>query len=78
MGDCQQLNGNISLTNNCKISYVSQTAWIVNATLKDNILFGNEFNEERYQKVLFACSLEADLLLLEFGDLTEIGEKGMQ
>jgi ABC-type multidrug transport system fused ATPase/permease subunit len=45
--------------------------------LKDNILFGKRLNEAEYQKVINACALSLDLTLLPDGDLTEIGEKGI-
>ena len=48
-----------------------------NASVKDNILFGLPFRQERYQDVLDACSLVSDLKILEDGDATEIGEKGI-
>lgn len=57
------------------MAYVPQQAWIQNATLKDNILFGSPLDETRYQQVLEACALLPDLQLLPGGDLTEIGEK---
>ena len=57
------------------IAYVAQQAWIQNMTLKDNILFGAPFNEERYNAVLDACALRPDLQILPAGDMTEIGEK---
>ncbi|KAJ7785936.1 hypothetical protein B0H16DRAFT_1681200 [Mycena metata] len=44
---------------------------------QENILFGSEFNEERYKKVLHQCALERDLELFEAGDATEVGEKGL-
>lgn len=59
------------------IAYAAQQAWIQNATMKDNILFGRPFNEELYQKVLGACALLPDLEVLPAGDMTEIGEKGV-
>lgn len=52
-----------------------QQAWIQNATLKDNILFGQAPNEEKYQNALEACALKTDLEVLPGGDQTEIGEK---
>lgn len=52
-----------------------QQAWIQNATLKDNILFGQAPNEQKYQNILEACALKADLEVLPGGDHTEIGEK---
>lgn len=57
------------------MAYVPQQAWIQNATLKNNILFGSPLDEARYQQVLEACALLPDLKLLPGGDLTEIGEK---
>lgn len=52
-----------------------QQAWIQNATLKDNILFGQAPNDEKYQNALEACALKTDLEVLPGGDQTEIGEK---
>lgn len=57
------------------MAYVPQQAWIQNATLRDNILFGKPYVEKKYQCVLEACSLTPDLEVLPGGDLTEIGEK---
>ena len=59
------------------IAYVPQTPFIMNATLRDNILFGKEYNEERYQKVIEMCCLAPDIAILPAGDQTEIGEKGI-
>ncbi|GAA5837403.1 hypothetical protein JCM5353_002686 [Sporobolomyces roseus] len=58
-------------------AFVPQQAWLQNATVKDNILFGLPFRQKRYQDVLDACSLVSDLKILEDGDATEIGEKGI-
>lgn len=57
------------------LAYVPQEAWIQNATLRDNILFGSEFHRKKYDKVIEACALKADLEILQGGDRTEIGEK---
>ena len=57
------------------VAFVPQQAWIQNATLRDNILFGNVYNEQKYRCVLDACALTPDLEVLPGGDLTEIGEK---
>lgn len=59
------------------VSYCTQSPWVVNDTLKSNILFGREFDEERYQKVIHACALVDDLAVLPAGDQTEIGERGI-
>ncbi|KAL8158488.1 hypothetical protein V2J09_000025 [Rumex salicifolius] len=60
-----------------KIAYVSQTAWIQSGTIRDNILFGSSMEKDRYQETLEKCSLVKDLELLPCGDMTEIGERGV-
>jgi ABC-type multidrug transport system fused ATPase/permease subunit len=57
------------------VAYVPQEAWIQNATVQENILFGNKMDETRYQRILEACALTQDLSTLPAGDQTEIGEK---
>jgi ABC-type multidrug transport system fused ATPase/permease subunit len=57
-----------------RISYASQSAWIQNATLRDNVLFGTPYDQERYDRVVFACALLSDFKLLAAGDMTEIGK----
>ncbi|KAK7691491.1 hypothetical protein QCA50_004890 [Cerrena zonata] len=59
------------------VSYVPQTAWIMNATLRENILFGRETDEHKLQDIIRACCLEHDLEMLPHGEDTEIGEKGI-
>jgi len=58
-------------------AYVPQTPWCAHGTIRDNILFGKPWNEEKYRQVLWACALETDLTLFEDSDLTQIGERGM-
>ena len=67
--------GNIKLSG--KISFVSQNPWILNTTVEENILFFSKKDEEKYKKVISICQLESDLLTLQKGDQTEIGEKGL-
>jgi ABC-type multidrug transport system fused ATPase/permease subunit len=59
------------------VAYVAQSAWLLNATIRDNILFGEPYEEKRYNSVIRQCALTKDLDNLEGGDLTEIGEKGI-
>uniref|UniRef100_A0A8B9QHE4 Canalicular multispecific organic anion transporter 1 n=1 Tax=Apteryx owenii TaxID=8824 RepID=A0A8B9QHE4_APTOW len=75
LGEMENIKGHINIQGS--LAYVPQQAWIQNATLKDNILFGSELDEARYQQVLKACALLPDLELLPAGDQTEIGEKGI-
>lgn len=57
------------------VAYVPQQAWIQNATVQDNIVFGREKLKTWYHRVLEACALLPDLDILPAGDATEIGEK---
>lgn len=57
------------------VAYVSQQAWIQNATVRENILFSRAFDSNRYENVLDACALRQDLEMLSAGDATEIGER---
>ncbi|KAJ8283939.1 hypothetical protein COCON_G00027890 [Conger conger] len=75
LGEMEKLEGDISIRGS--VAYVPQQAWIQNATLRDNILFGNPYNEQKYRGVLDACALTPDLEMLPGGDQTEIGEKGI-
>jgi ABC-type multidrug transport system fused ATPase/permease subunit len=59
-----------SITLKGKVAYAAQSPWILNATLRDNILFGLPMDQERYDRVLAACQLSHDLDMLEDGDLT--------
>ncbi|XP_065096312.1 multidrug resistance-associated protein 1 [Paramisgurnus dabryanus] len=75
LGDTEKRSGTVSVRGS--IAYVPQQAWIQNASLQDNILFGREKKESWYQRVLEACALLPDLDNLPAGDATEIGEKGL-
>ena len=59
------------------IAFCSQEAWIQNKTIRDNILFGKELDEKMYWEVIRVCMLRSDLQILPGGDLTEIGERGI-
>ncbi|KAG9067480.1 hypothetical protein KI688_012263 [Linnemannia hyalina] len=59
------------------LAYVSQTAWILNATVRENILFGRPFDKERYLETIRSCALVPDFKMLVSGDKTVIGEKGI-
>lgn len=59
------------------IAYASQTPWLQQKSIRENILFGEKMDEERYEEVLEACALNPDLDMLEDGDGTEIGAKGV-
>lgn len=59
------------------VAYAAQESWVQHETIRDNILFGSEFDELRYRKVIHQCGLSQDLALFEAGDKTEVGEKGL-
>ncbi|KAL0954603.1 hypothetical protein HGRIS_003563 [Hohenbuehelia grisea] len=75
IGEMRKIHGSISFGG--RIAYCPQVAWIQNATLRDNILFGQPFDEGRYWQAIEDACLATDLLVLPDGDLTEIGEKGI-
>uniref|UniRef100_A0A8C2HJ52 ABC-type glutathione-S-conjugate transporter n=1 Tax=Cyprinus carpio TaxID=7962 RepID=A0A8C2HJ52_CYPCA len=75
LGETEKRSGAVSVKGS--VAYVPQQAWIQNASLQDNILFGREKKESWYQRVLEACALLPDLDNLPAGDTTEIGEKGL-
>ncbi|XP_078514280.1 ATP-binding cassette sub-family C member 5-like isoform X2 [Lissotriton helveticus] len=74
LGQMNLLQGTISASDS--FAYVAQQAWIFNATLRENILFGELYDEEKYNASLEACCLYPDISCLPQGDMTEIGERG--
>ncbi|KZP16437.1 ABC protein [Athelia psychrophila] len=75
IGEMRRSAGHVSFGG--RVSYCSQTAWIQNATLRNNILFGQPFEEDRYWQAVENACLLPDLDVLPDGDGTEIGEKGI-
>lgn len=62
---------------NGSLAYAQQTPWIQNMTIRDNILYGEEMDKAHYYDTIKLCELERDFEILPAGDLTEIGEKGI-
>ncbi|XP_077478235.1 multidrug resistance-associated protein 1-like [Stigmatopora argus] len=75
LGEMTQRSGSVLVGGS--LAYVPQQAWIQNATLEENVLFGLERKERWYGRVLEACAMRPDLESLPAGDATEIGEKGL-
>lgn len=78
------LAGFMKMTNPDKGTYtvnddllLCSSPWIQNATVRENILFGRPYDEQKYRRIIHACSLESDLDLLPARDYTEIGERGI-
>ncbi|KAL9971712.1 hypothetical protein ACROYT_G017914 [Oculina patagonica] len=69
------INGETSCVG--KIAWVSQQPWVFSGTVRDNILFGEPFDPERYRMALQACDLNKDLLRFPDGDMTVVGERGI-
>ncbi|KAM3389632.1 hypothetical protein ACQJBY_011653 [Aegilops geniculata] len=75
LGEMPKLAGAVRVSGSR--AYVPQTAWILSGNIRDNILFGNPYDKEKYEKIIQACALTKDLELFANGDLTEIGERGI-
>ncbi|PVU98628.1 hypothetical protein BB559_001437 [Furculomyces boomerangus] len=75
LGEMHKSRGQVTIKGN--IAFATQQPWIMNATVRDNILFGYRFDSAFYKKVIYACGLEPDFKMLPDGDSTEIGERGI-
>ena len=75
LGEFPSSKGSVSISG--AISYSPQEAWVFSGTVRQNILFGKEFDQKRYWKVIEACALKHDLTQWEFGDRTLVGERGV-
>ncbi|KAJ3097766.1 hypothetical protein HDU96_000252, partial [Phlyctochytrium bullatum] len=75
LGEMYKTSGDVRLVGT--VAYVSQTPWIMNATVRENILFGKRYDAKYYEDTILACGLKPDIEMLPGGDLTEIGEKGI-
>jgi len=75
ISELQPVKGSIS--RNGSLAYVSQEPFLLNDTLRENILFGDEFEEAFYEEVIKKCELLQDIQQLPGGDLTQIGERGI-
>ncbi|KAK7392326.1 hypothetical protein VNO78_20760 [Psophocarpus tetragonolobus] len=75
LGEMRKISGKIQVCGST--AYVAQTSWIQNGTIEENILFGLPMNRQKYNEVVRVCSLEKDMEMMEHGDQTEIGERGI-
>ncbi|KAK9131039.1 hypothetical protein Sjap_011526 [Stephania japonica] len=75
LGEIPKISGSVSVYGS--IAYVSQTSWIQSGTVRDNILYGKPMEKIRYKKAINACALDKDIDSFDHGDLTEIGQRGL-
>ncbi|KAG7759026.1 hypothetical protein KL911_000163 [Ogataea haglerorum] len=75
LGDLHKPTGTVIVRGS--VAYVPQNAWIMNGTIKENILFGCKYDPDFYEKTIKACALTHDLNVLTDGDATQVGEKGI-
>ena len=75
LGDIYKLNGEIVVRG--RVAYAAQSAWIMNASVKENIVFGHRWDPHFYEQTINACALVDDFRQLPDGDSTEVGERGI-
>ncbi|ORY51096.1 P-loop containing nucleoside triphosphate hydrolase protein [Rhizoclosmatium globosum] len=68
--------GSLYTPRNLRIAYASQTPWILSGTIRENILFGSKLDIEKLRRVIYACALEKDIELFEYGLDSLVGERG--
>lgn len=77
LGETNTAGGSVSMSSR-HVAYCGQTPWILNGSIRDNILADSEREESWYRQVVRACALDTDLQNLADGDLTVVGSKGMK
>nr|KYP54292.1 ABC transporter C family member 8 [Cajanus cajan] len=75
LGEIPKISGTVNVSST--IAYVSQTSWIQSGTVRDNILFGKPMDKTRYENAIKVCALDKDIKDFSHGDLTEIGQRGI-
>ncbi|CAN1785879.1 ABC transporter C family member 8 [Linum perenne] len=75
LGEIPKITGSVDVSGS--IAYVSQTSWIQSGTVRENVLYGKPMNQARYEKAIKSCALDKDINSFPHGDLTEIGQRGL-
>lgn len=75
LGDLWKFNGEVVVRG--RLAYVAQQPWVMNASVKENIVFGHRWDPHFYQQTINACALADDFRSLPDGDQTEVGERGI-
>lgn len=77
LGEVVRVRGRVYVAGQCRVAYCSEEPWLQTLSVRDNILFGEAFNDRKYHCVLDACCLVDDLNALPDGDSTMVGPKGI-
>ncbi|KAK5166126.1 ATP-binding cassette glutathione S-conjugate transporter ycf1 [Saxophila tyrrhenica] len=75
LGDLYKLKGEVVLRG--ASAYVAQSPWVMNASVRENIVFGHRWDPQFYERTIKACALTEDFAVLPDGDQTEVGERGI-
>lgn len=75
LGEIPRTSGSVTVSGS--VAYVSQTSWVQSGTVRDNVLFGKPMNNEEYEKAIRCCALDKDIENFPHGDMTEIGQRGL-
>ncbi|ERF69196.1 hypothetical protein EPUS_01153 [Endocarpon pusillum Z07020] len=75
LGDLWKMHGEVVVRG--RMAYVAQQPWVMNASVKENIVFGHRWDPYFYNQTIDACALRDDFLTLPDGDSTEVGERGI-
>ncbi|KAL0354577.1 UNVERIFIED_CONTAM: ABC transporter C family member 8 [Sesamum radiatum] len=75
LGEIPKKSGTVSVLGS--MAYVSQASWIQSGTVRDNILFGKPMDKNKYEEAIRVCALDKDIESFDYGDLTEIGQRGL-
>ncbi|KAJ8866013.1 hypothetical protein PR048_033537 [Dryococelus australis] len=75
LGELPLTSGSIAVRG--EVSYASQEPWLFASSVRNNILFGLPYDQQRYRQVVKVCALTRDFELLPYGDRTEVGERGV-
>jgi ATP-binding cassette, subfamily C (CFTR/MRP), member 1 len=75
LGDLWKVYGEVVVRG--RMAYVAQSPWVMNASVKENIVFGHRWDPQFYNQTIDACALRDDFATLPDGDSTEVGERGI-
>nr|XP_043614912.1 ABC transporter C family member 8-like [Erigeron canadensis] len=75
LGEITRTSGTVNISGS--VAYVSQASWIQSGTIRDNILYGKPMDAIKYENAIKSCALDKDLNDFNYGDLTEIGQRGL-